>query len=797
MKRHPLIPIALTLALAAACTPNPQQPIMGTNIPTTTPQAASPASRNTSQRYPVQFKVETPANFRTQQVAPTFARLQIEGAESDVEIINGDANGFIPITGDTTMVEANVPAGENITVSLSTHLDNAVESPAAAVVGGVFHLNDQGQLYDAVPIPNTNPPEYQQNILANQQVELSVPGQLVALLVQELRLAAGTAEDPLAPIDFETYKSFASALLQKHPLAIPETLGGVNIKELADLITRKALVIDQDNIANHIQSLSQDNQIRIIKNPEANPNFQTPEYIRPEQILISAPVSITHSYPSDVDVNDGIIPSQRVLPMDLTQVIGNAVLTAETGAADIVSFDERNSNHYLYAFKPATENAYGNTLLEYFKPRDNAHPFFKLEPTALVAGEFNGGAPSYTAGDKTALVYTTEYRAANPGELWVKGVDYTRLNAGAPNIYWQKKLTAAGAMSGVVGSQYTPTLWHSKWNNTGCSCDDRDILYIVHDTRIFAVTQGNSTTPSAANEGVVLWSRDIAISGSVNRTTRAGTLSQDGKTLYLLTTDIPSRLVAIHVDPLEGVSGSVPVEGYGHNPAGVNYGQVKWQVTLPNLVTSPSNSVATGSNGVLYVVGNDQTTMNKGLLFAVNDNGTSGSVVTNFPKQTHGSLSFTPVIDRPPGASEDILYVSDGSTLQSYTASGTERFSFPIRGSSYPLTSTPLLAEETDGTRVMYISRGNGLITALRLPNVAPIAPQQLWSRVPGGVIQSNLLLQNGYLYASTRTGGEGQIVRFFALKVHTPKIAQTAPWPVRFGRQTATGVSHLVRRDP
>jgi hypothetical protein len=227
MKRHPLIPIALTLALAAACAPSTQL---------VTPNPVAPtlqSAPNTPQRlFPVKFSVVAPADFRTQQVAPTYARLQIDGASADATIVNGDTNGFIPITSDTTVVEAQVPTGENITVTLSTHMSNAEDSPAVATVGGVFHLNADGQLYDMEPVPNSTPLTYTEQVLADQSVRLDLPGEIMAMLVRQLREAAGTTTDPLAPIDIETYRSFATALISKSPLVGPEILAGVKIADI-------------------------------------------------------------------------------------------------------------------------------------------------------------------------------------------------------------------------------------------------------------------------------------------------------------------------------------------------------------------------------------------------------------------------------------------------------------------------------------------------------------------------------------------------------------------------------------
>jgi hypothetical protein len=730
MKRHPLIPIALTLALAAACAPNPQS--MGPNVPTTTTQTTQP-TRSHSQRYPIKFKVENPANFRVQQVEPTFARLQIDGAGGDVEIVNGDANGFIPITSETTMVEANVPAGENIAVSLSMHLSDDPDSPPTATIGGVFHIDENAT-------PETP-----------QEVELSFPGELVAQLVRQLRQSAGTGFDPTVPIDFETYKSFALAILNKMPLG-RQNPSDVEITTLAELISSEALRVDEETVT-QLQNAG------TLKMTEGQSR-------RVDQTLGNTPVVVTHSFPSNMDAE--VNPGTRQMPPGFTGAITRLSLTSNQGSADVIGLDYREGSlNYMFSFKPATDLSakYGTTLIPHYAP-NSKQAFHSAQVGALAVGSYD--PDPNVKGDALRTTYITE---RNNSDLVIKAV--------APRdpatIYWTYTLTGAAQSN----SYFTPVIWPSKWQATGCSCDDRDIIYIVHGANLYALTQG--TGPS--NQGVELWRKNLG-----SESVQAASLSHTGKTLYLTLTSRPAKIVALRVDPYEtwdqGGNPTPPTEGLGTE---------LWSHELPGSV-GLSSSVSIGSDGTLYTGSTfDYSDTTKGYLVAIDPALTPTNGREKWRRETIGQINHSPVIDRPTGAQVDHIYtVSSLGRMYGYTSEGNSRWEpFIFQGPMYDASSSALIAEDPQGDRVVYTSRGNGLVYALQVP-ISGAAPYLLWSRTPSGSIKNNMVLQDNYLYTSTLNGGEGQILKFQALHVHTPRIAQTAPWPVGHGRQTDSGLSHI-----
>lgn len=295
--------------------------------------------------------------------------------------------------------------------------------------------------------------------------------------------------------------------------------------------------------------------------------------------------------------------------------------------------------------------------------------------------------------------------------------------------------------------------------------DDTEVVFTT------LTTGSSSGGVYALRDGQFLWRYPDA-----REFTGSGALSPDGQQLYLITRSdnrTSARLLALKTQ-----SSQAPM------------GEAAWtqEVDLGEEVFDTTTPVV-GSDGTIYV--NTIDTANQrpfiplpGHLQAIAPNGT-----LKWRLYLPVASFFPPIVDHHNG--EDIIYTStEGAKLHAIRQDGSEKWVVSLPGTvGEGPSGSPTIGEDLAGERVIYVPWGNGLIYAVRDQGDHG---EILWAKAPGGKNNRSLLLKDGVLYATTLDGGEGQFVQVRSLKVHTPNMPASAPWPRLGGNLQASGHSPL-----
>ncbi|MBT9545430.1 MAG: hypothetical protein IV090_08575 [Candidatus Sericytochromatia bacterium] len=315
---------------------------------------------------------------------------------------------------------------------------------------------------------------------------------------------------------------------------------------------------------------------------------------------------------------------------------------------------------------------------------------------------------------------------------------------------------------------------------TGCACRAEDQVFVYvsagNSTGIYGIKQerpGGVGTAGTTN-GTKMWEYILPQTDIMG----GGAVARDGSKLYFVTNHSSAgKLIVINrtdgtlvqsvnlgngsrSGPAIGTDGTVYVIVYDASPGdGVSASQLKafnpdgtakWTVALPNIafLNSPVVDRQNGKD-VIYLISSDSSsTIKSSHLYAYIDEGTSASA-----KWTPANIQLNT------------------------TASNT-------------VFADLLIGAEPDGSRIIYTGLKNSKLYAVRDTGTKP---QIEWENSAGGNLWNGLTLRNGTLYASTVDGGDRQFIMVQGMKVSTPNMPATAPWPKRNGTLSNSGNSYTA----
>jgi hypothetical protein len=324
---------------------------------------------------------------------------------------------------------------------------------------------------------------------------------------------------------------------------------------------------------------------------------------------------------------------------------------------------------------------------------------------------------------------------------------------------------------------------------TGCACraEDQVFVYVSAGTKtgIYGIKQerpGGVGTAGTTN-GTQLWAYNTETVGSVLTTQDimgGGAVSRDGSKLYFVTNHSTAGKLIV----LNRADGSL--------------------VQSVNLNNGSRSGPAIGTDGTVYVLAYDDSgaPTKDSQLRAFNPDGSPKWTVTLTGIRI--TLRNSPVVDRQNG--KDVIYFisSDGSSsiksslLYAYIDDGTSATAKWSPSNYIQLNNTKnntvfadlLLGAEPDGSRIIYTGLKNSKLYAVRDLGASA---QIEWENSAGGNLWNGLTLRNGTLYASTVDGGDRQFVMVQGMKVSTPNMPATAPWPKRNGTLSNSGNSYTA----
>ncbi len=356
-------------------------------------------------------------------------------------------------------------------------------------------------------------------------------------------------------------------------------------------------------------------------------------------------------------------------------------------------------------------------------------------------------------------------------------------------------------LSNIAESGFTPVL--KKISNCSCSCDNEHLAIfsrknnINNGYRIYALREERSSYPDAAactliNEGAsfpegtgsgaVVW--EYPANGEADLTVPlqpGGALSNNQSTFYALTNaGFNSKL--LHIDTSSGAL-----------------------LRESTLAGTPKGTPAIGKDGTIYVA----TT---GAIRAFNP--TTGDQI--WSKSGSGgftsSFSGTPVIDYVDG--REVVYTLDTQPSSSvstpkisafYGNDGSKKWetAFSLGAQGQIAITGMLIGAEQNGERIIYVGLSDNRVYAIR-DNGASGSLE--WKQFPDGSLwRSNritvnslfsshgMTLRNNTLFVGTRDGGDGQVIAIRALRVSTPNLPASAPWPKEGGNLGNSGLSQLI----
>ena len=374
---------------------------------------------------------------------------------------------------------------------------------------------------------------------------------------------------------------------------------------------------------------------------------------------------------------------------------------------------------------------------------------------------------------------------ANPTGSQTVPVTYTYSSEGLDRMVLRaREQTSNGVMwsynfedTPALNSDYVPTVWRDT-QNTPDPSDDTDHVYVTLNADRF--NHPDQRGVYAIEEGQKLW--HVKIDKDFNT---AGALNATGDRLYVISRSnpsTPSRLYAI--DTSEGVANAAD--------------RLLWNISLRGVnATSGGETFTTstpvmGKNGDIYL-----TTFRLPPNFKLGDSlpgilhciSPAGEVRWEFPLAS--SSSFTPVVDHREG--QDLIYViTDRGRLVAVDGAGQQRWGTVLPGTAGEgPVDAPIIGEDLDGGRTLYQAMGNGLIYAIKDRDTRG---EMLWAQAPQAKVSRGMVLKDGFLYAPTLDGGEGQTVQIKGIQVHSMGLASTAPWPITGGNLAAQHISALAQ---
>ncbi|PIW47812.1 hypothetical protein COW20_11375 [bacterium (Candidatus Blackallbacteria) CG13_big_fil_rev_8_21_14_2_50_49_14] len=322
-------------------------------------------------------------------------------------------------------------------------------------------------------------------------------------------------------------------------------------------------------------------------------------------------------------------------------------------------------------------------------------------------------------------------------------------------------------------------LWRDQGVNPSCKCDDEDFVYTYINadsthSGIYALKQaraGGAGTAADGTTGSQVWFYNLA-NNSI--TVSGGAVSKDGSKLYFVTNSSTASDLII----LNRSDGSL--------------------VQTVSLGSGARVSPVIGTDGTVYVL---STSTSNSRLKAFNPDGSvKWTTDVNF-----GNVPFShaPIVDRQ--NNKDVIYLisnkdqttpsAQNAFIYAYWEDGTAKWTSPFRvttSTENKVYAGLLVGAELDGSRLLYTGLSNAKLYAIRDKGTQG---QLEWETSPGGTLWNGLNLRNGLLYVSTVDGGDRQFVLMHALKVSTPNVPASAPWPKTGGNLRNSGVSHTV--DP
>lgn len=333
---------------------------------------------------------------------------------------------------------------------------------------------------------------------------------------------------------------------------------------------------------------------------------------------------------------------------------------------------------------------------------------------------------------------------------------------------------------GSADSIKAPLLtWRAPGATCACQVEDQVFAYVSAgaNTGIYGIKQerpGGVGTAGTTN-GTKMWEYLLPQTDIIG----GGAVSRDGSKLYFVTNHSTAGKLIV----LDRADGTL--------------------VRSVDLNNGSRSGPAIGTDGTVYVMAYDNSgsPTKDTQLKAFNPDGTAKwtASLTGIRIAVHNA----PVVDRQNG--KDVIYFisSDGSSsiksslLYAFVDDGTT--ATPKWSSNYiQLNNTAsntvfadlLIGAEPDGSRIIYAGLKNSKIYAVRdLGTSAQIE----WENSAGGNLWNGLTLRNGTLYASTVDGGDRQFVMVQGMKVSTPNMPATAPWPKRNGTLSNSGNSYTA----
>jgi outer membrane protein assembly factor BamB len=247
-------------------------------------------------------------------------------------------------------------------------------------------------------------------------------------------------------------------------------------------------------------------------------------------------------------------------------------------------------------------------------------------------------------------------------------------------------------------------------------------------------------------------------------------LSTDGATLFALAQD-SSATPKAYLVAMKRAPSSPPT------------GEKRWDVQLNgNLGFHPSLAIGTDGTIYLYV-------SQSGTAYLQAYDPSTGT--KKWEKQLSGAVpsSASPIVDRQNNA--DIIYAASGTKLYAFNPDGSNKWASPLDLNGYSSYYSPLVGAETSGRHIIYLVGVNSSATNNFTTKIFAIADDQtvLWSRSPFAIsLSAGFTLLDGRLFFTTYDGGEGQFIHLQGIKVSTPNMPLTAPWPKIYGNLRNSG---------
>lgn len=446
-----------------------------------------------------------------------------------------------------------------------------------------------------------------------------------------------------------------------------------------------------------------------------------------------------------------LFPVQQLLPKP--QVKASVRVQAFTAGLSKLVMNAQSKGVFAYDIKQNARRMYGfqgPSLESVLNPYDLGD----LRNAYLSLGQAN---PTGSQTVPVSYTYSSE------------GVDRMILRARSQttnNVVWTYAFDNIPALK----SDYVPTVWRNT-KNTPDPSDDSDRVYVTFNADPFNHLAKRGVY--AIENGQKRW--HLALNDDFNI---AGALNASGSRLYVIGRSdpaTPSRLYAL--DTSDGIANSQD--------------RLLWSQSLGGQTFTSSTPVV-GKNGDIYL-----TTFTLPLNFKLGDSlpgvlhciSPAGETRWQYPLAA--SSSFTPVVDHREG--KDLIYlISDRGQLLAIDGAGTHRWSVVLPGTAGEgPVDAPLIGEDLDGGRTLYQAMGNGLIYAVKDRSSRG---EILWAQAPQAKVSRGMVLKDGFLYAPTLDGGEGQTVQIKGIQVHSLGLASTAPWPITGGNLAGQHISALTQ---